>query len=580
MNFEETIIFLAMIKVFILLLISFGTTVYVTTIGFVRRFQKLIYLSTWNFSLAALICSIFWIFFFVMNTFFAEILFNENSCLTVIYLQTVVNCQVLYSLCVVSVHRVCRILLPTREFFRKKSSLSIFIFVQWSFGFLLPLVNYCSSVEVKSEDRLSFLVDKLFLFVFQHCLISGLEMIYQLYTLFIIGVVPGVLFLTTNILLFIVNRRSLNQIAPFDRRQTRRTREINVNFRDDRLLKHTIFMFVVFFCAWIPIYIIAVINWNGRAISYVLHHCLTILPTLSLFIDVSNLFFYNQQLTKFIKRTIRTCFSVISTCDWWKRNATIDLDFHLRDPLIYVNLLDSLWIIETLFWFSLGTVKKTAFFTVEFVVKIFIDQNKFKTSTIDERKENFSLFCFVFSTSFSDEENRFSQSWIQSSSIIVAKSSSKGKNQWKRSSFCTSDFYRPPENEKKEKREEIKSNESENQSSSTFHFETKSTLLFPLLKKRKQIFVLTFDLRIRTDLFCSRERRTPPLSIHHYHRQIDSNIVILQDFPFPLSLLFPLQKNQRTQHSQTRMTKSNPIPSQKSSIRLFLLIKREKEEKI
>ncbi len=55
-------------------------------------------------------------------------------------------------------------------------------------------------------------------------------------------------------------------------------------------------MFAVFFCGWVPIYIIAVIDWDGTGISYVALHGLTILPTVSLFIDVVDLFWYNHEL--------------------------------------------------------------------------------------------------------------------------------------------------------------------------------------------------------------------------------------------------------------------------------------------
>ncbi len=60
-----------------------------------------------------------------------------------------------------------------------------------------------------------------------------------------------------------------------------------------------IFMFAVFFCGWVPIYIIAVVNWNGNGIPYVVQHAIQILPTMTLLIDVLNLFLYNHELRRY-----------------------------------------------------------------------------------------------------------------------------------------------------------------------------------------------------------------------------------------------------------------------------------------
>lgn len=115
--------------------------------------------------------------------------------------------------------------------------------------------------------------------------------------LIIIAVIPAIFLAITNGLIFNHSHRS-----------TRRVRPGNVNNvqvpvlsdRDAHLLKHMIIMFAVFFFGWVPIYIIAVINWNGNGISYVLQHAIEILPTVSLLIDVINLFWYNYELRRYL----------------------------------------------------------------------------------------------------------------------------------------------------------------------------------------------------------------------------------------------------------------------------------------
>jgi hypothetical protein len=100
---------------------------------------------------------------------------------------------------------------------------------------------------------------------------------------------------TSNGIIFIYTRRSTRRVRPVQKNRSRRR-------RDARLLKHMIFMFVIYFCGWVPMYIIGAINWNGTAISHVVHHGLTILPAASMLIDVGNLFLYNHELRRYFAR--------------------------------------------------------------------------------------------------------------------------------------------------------------------------------------------------------------------------------------------------------------------------------------
>ncbi len=112
----------------------------------------------------------------------------------------------------------------------------------------------------------------------------------------------------TNIIIFSYTHHSTRRVQPANGESAQAP---TLSHRDARLLKHMIFMFVVFFCGWIPIYIIAAIDWNGTAISNVLLHGLEILPVVSLFIDLADLFLYNHELRRYftdkwrITRTIR-----------------------------------------------------------------------------------------------------------------------------------------------------------------------------------------------------------------------------------------------------------------------------------
>lgn len=104
----------------------------------------------------------------------------------------------------------------------------------------------------------------------------------------------------TNLKIFLYVRRSTRRIHP-SHNDVRRTNSI-LSQRDIRLLKHMVFMFGIFFCGWVPIYIIAVINWNGTGITYVTYHALQFIPAIGFVINIIDLFLYNHELRAYFFR--------------------------------------------------------------------------------------------------------------------------------------------------------------------------------------------------------------------------------------------------------------------------------------
>jgi hypothetical protein len=119
---------------------------------------------------------------------------------------------------------------------------------------------------------------------------------YQIYVLIIIGVIPAIFLVTTNGIIFSYAHRSTRRIQPINGENAPASA---LRARDAHILKHMIFIFVVFFCGWVPMYIIAIIDYDGTAIPYVVLHGLQILPAVSLFIDVIDLFLYNHELRRY-----------------------------------------------------------------------------------------------------------------------------------------------------------------------------------------------------------------------------------------------------------------------------------------
>jgi hypothetical protein len=109
-------------------------------------------------------------------------------------------------------------------------------------------------------------------------------------------VIPASCLAITNSFIFIYARRSTRRVQPANRKSVQ---ALTLSHRVARLLKHMIFMFVIDFCGWIPIYIIMIINWNGVAVSpFALQIFLTV-PIASVFIDVADLFLYNHELRRY-----------------------------------------------------------------------------------------------------------------------------------------------------------------------------------------------------------------------------------------------------------------------------------------
>ncbi|CAF0923738.1 unnamed protein product [Adineta steineri] len=263
MDDQQIIVILVIIKAIILGLVCVASCLYAIPLIFIPRFHKPLHLLTLNVCVAAFMCAAFCGIYFIMTTFYFDVLWTEASCLPIIFTQTTVVCQVLYAL----------------FFFQNKIWIAICISTQWIFVTLIALPTLRSSLW--------------------HCFVSGLELNYQIYVLIIIGVIPAILLIITNGIIFISARKSTQRVQPMN---GDRTTTSSFTQRDVRLLKHMVFIFAVFFCGWVPMFIIAVIDYNGDAIPYVVLHGLQILPCVSLLIDIIDLFIYNHELRRYLTR--------------------------------------------------------------------------------------------------------------------------------------------------------------------------------------------------------------------------------------------------------------------------------------
>jgi hypothetical protein len=125
-----------------------------------------------------------------------------------------------------------------------------------------------------------------------------------LYTLFIIVVLPSIVTIVFNSMIFFFVRSSTRRVHATATAPTTSVANTNLQHaRDMYLLKHMVFIFIVFLIGWTPIYIESAIDFSRGASSW-LFLLLQILPVFSTLINILDLFMYNHDLRQYLKEQI------------------------------------------------------------------------------------------------------------------------------------------------------------------------------------------------------------------------------------------------------------------------------------
>jgi hypothetical protein len=148
MNDQQVIVILVITKAIILGFISIGACLYAIPLCFIKRFHTPLHLLSLNVCITAFICGTFWAIYFIMTTFYFDILWTAKSFIPILYVQTTVNCQVLYALCMVSLNRLLTIVYKNNAFFRTNKWVAICVSSQWIFAAAIPLPTFGTSLMV------------------------------------------------------------------------------------------------------------------------------------------------------------------------------------------------------------------------------------------------------------------------------------------------------------------------------------------------------------------------------------------------------------------------------------------------
>jgi hypothetical protein len=128
--------------------VAIGALLYAIPLCFIRRFHTTLNLLSLNVSIAAFISSTFWGIEYSIGTFYPRIFWTLQSCVPLRYVQHMVNSQLIYGFCMVSLNRLFAMVYKNKALFRTKKWIAICVSVQWVFAALICLPVVASNPNV------------------------------------------------------------------------------------------------------------------------------------------------------------------------------------------------------------------------------------------------------------------------------------------------------------------------------------------------------------------------------------------------------------------------------------------------
>jgi hypothetical protein len=127
------------------------------------------------------------------------------------------------------------------------------------------------------------------------------------YSLFIVVILPSFFKIVFNSMIFFFVRSSTRRVHAAATATTSSVANTNLQHaRDMYLVKHMVFIFIVFLIGWAPVYFESATHFR-EGIPMWVYFLLQILPVFSLLINILDLFMYNHDLRKYLKEQIFKC---------------------------------------------------------------------------------------------------------------------------------------------------------------------------------------------------------------------------------------------------------------------------------
>ena len=310
-----------LIYIFVLLedcfvaLAAFFILLYLIIVLCVRRLRNVHNALTLNVFCSIIAASTFFSVYFSLNYFDARRLYNPHLCIVLFYAYGLTATAIQFAFVTFSIHRYFSIVHHTKPFFRRKQWIVMCIAGQW----LIQCVAAAPFVLRRSPVRIRLLLCRPhcdlrvgegiwnnILSLFQYC---TLPTWLRIYGYVLTSIVPALINILPNALIFSYVRSSTNRIQPQGPSALIATVSVQhpkVNRREIALVKQMTYMFVLLIVGWNPIFIITVVN-SYTAVNPLVHHLGYLLCQVSILGIVLYLVSINQELRQYVCGKIQLC---------------------------------------------------------------------------------------------------------------------------------------------------------------------------------------------------------------------------------------------------------------------------------
>ncbi|CAF1522392.1 unnamed protein product [Adineta steineri] len=193
------------------------------------------------------------------------------------------NCSAVYGFVTISVNRCFAVVYPQKRFFKKLSWCFISAGIQWMLSFILPIPIFYTCYEAFMQGKLLWTLTWI-----------------GPYEFFIVLVVPAVIFAISNGIIYFTVRASSRRVHTVAASISGSSTTECLSSRDILLLKHMVFVFIVYLTGWSPVYISAAAGVTNGMPAW-LFYLLQLPAGVSFMILLLDLLWYNHEVRQYLK---------------------------------------------------------------------------------------------------------------------------------------------------------------------------------------------------------------------------------------------------------------------------------------
>ncbi|CAF1422976.1 unnamed protein product [Adineta steineri] len=192
------------------------------------------------------------------------------------------DCLAVYGFVTISVNRCFAVVYPQKRFFKKLSWCFISAGIQWMLAIILPVPVFVACYMVYIEGNLL------------------LVPLVGPYEFFIVLILPAVIFTISNGIIYFTVRASSRRVHTIAANISGSSTTERLSSRDISLLKHIVFVFIIYMTGWSPIYIAAVSGLTSDMPEW-LYYLLQLPAAISFIIVLLDLLWYNHEVRQYLK---------------------------------------------------------------------------------------------------------------------------------------------------------------------------------------------------------------------------------------------------------------------------------------